>query len=290
MQVILLFCGLFIAYALRVNLSIGIVAMVDNDTNPDFEVRSACIKLIKYLQHLISKEFDWGESTRSILLSSFFWGYIVSNVPASQLAQRYGAKRLLAMSLSLCAVLTIISPLAASAGWEYLCVVRVFIGVAQGFVYPGCHTLLARWIHPSERGFLSSFTYSGTQLGTVFMLAVSGVIASSSIGWPGIFYISGGMSAVWAVIWLWLGCEKPSESRYISEAEKRFIESAQGCAATNTKKSTPWLAIVKSRPFWAILIVHCAQNWGYWTLLTEIPSYMKEVLNFDIESVSLLEW
>lgn len=149
--------------------------------------------------------------------------------------------------------------------------------------------MLARWIHPSERGFLSTFTYSGTQLGTVFMLAVSGVIASSSMGWPGIFYISGGMSAVWAVLWLWLGCEKPSESRYISETEKRFIESALGCATTNAKKTTPWLAILKSIPFWAILIVHCAQNWGYWTLLTEIPSYMKEVLDFDIESVSLLE-
>lgn len=237
--------------------------------------------------YLNNKEYNWGESTRSLLLSSFFWGYILSNVPASQLAQRYGAKLLLVMSLSVCAVMTIISPLAASAGWEYLCAVRVILGVAQGFVYPGCHILLARWIHPSERGFLSTFTYSGTQLGTVFMLAISGVIASSSIGWPGIFYVSGGMSAVWAVLWLCFGCETPSESRTITEAEKRFIESAQGCATASAKKTTPWLAILKSIPFWAILIVHCAQNWGYWTLLTEIPSYMKEVLDFDIESVSL---
>lgn len=36
----MLFCGLFVAYALRVNLSIGIVAMVDNGSNPEFEVRS----------------------------------------------------------------------------------------------------------------------------------------------------------------------------------------------------------------------------------------------------------
>lgn len=193
------------------------------------------------------------------------------------------------MSLSACAILTVISPLAASAGWEYLCAVRVLLGVSQGFVYPGCHILLAQWLPASERGFLSGFTYAGTQLGTVFMLAVSGVIASSSIGWPGIFYVSGGMSAVWAVVWLWLGSEKPSESRNISVAEKRFIESALGCVTTSAnKKRTPWFAILKSIPFWAILIVHCAQNWGYWTLLTEIPSYMKEVLDFDIESVSLL--
>lgn len=37
---------------------------------------------------------------------------------------------------------------------------------------------------------------------------------------------------------------------------------------------------------WAILVAHCGQNWGFWTLLTEIPTYMSKVLNFDIKSVS----
>lgn len=33
LQVVLLFCGLAIAFGLRVNLSVGIVAMTSNDTN-----------------------------------------------------------------------------------------------------------------------------------------------------------------------------------------------------------------------------------------------------------------
>lgn len=39
-QVIMLFFGLFLAYGLRVNMSIGIVAMTDNSSNPDYEVRT----------------------------------------------------------------------------------------------------------------------------------------------------------------------------------------------------------------------------------------------------------
>lgn len=38
LQVFLLFSCLLIAYSLRVNLSIGIVAMTDNSSNPDFVV------------------------------------------------------------------------------------------------------------------------------------------------------------------------------------------------------------------------------------------------------------
>ena len=40
---------------------------------------------------------------------------------------------------------------------------------------------------------------------------------------------------------------------------------------------------------WAILIAACAQAWGGFTLLTEIPSYMDGIMNFDIESVSTFQ-
>lgn len=187
--------------------------------------------------------------------------------------------------MSSCAVLTLIIPVCATWGWEFVCVARVMQGLAQGFVYPSVHTMLSRWVHSSERGFLSTFTYSGTQIGTVLMLAVSGVIADSAAGWPGIFYISGGLAALWAALWGWLGCNSPQVSRVISQAERVFIESSIGCSITEVKKVTPWISILRSKPFWALLIVHSAQNWGFWTLLTEIPTYMKNVLDFDIEKV-----
>lgn len=36
---------------------------------------------------------------------------------------------------------------------------------------------------------------------------------------------------------------------------------------------------------WALIIVHCGQNWGFWTLMTEMPSYMNAVLKFDMAKV-----
>lgn len=246
------------------------------------------IRLTNYTFGHTRQQFDWSESVRSLVLSSFFWGYVVSQVPAGLLAQRYGAKILLVLCMGVCAVLTLLTPLAPRLGWQWLCATRVVQGLAQGFIYPSVHTLLARWVHPSERGFLATFTYSGTQMGTVAMLAVSGVIAASSTGWPGIFYISGGLTAVWTVVWLWLGCDSPSVAKRIAPAEKRFIESTLGCSTSDRPKRTPWRAIVGSAPFWALLVAHSAQNWGFWTLLTEIPTYMNQVLEFDIKSNALL--
>lgn len=116
------------------------------------------------------------------------------------------------------------------------------------------------------------------------MLAMSGIIAASSAGWPGIFYISGALGVVWSVAFFVFGSNSPSEYSSITKAEREYIESMPG-SSNDKNKIIPWREIFKSKPFWALLISHCAQNWGFWTLLTQTPSYMKHVLNFDIKSV-----
>lgn len=38
---------------------------------------------------------------------------------------------------------------------------------------------------------------------------------------------------------------------------------------------------------WAIVIAYMGQHWGYWTLMTEIPTYMNAILDYDIEEVNI---
>lgn len=174
--------------------------------------------------------------------------------------------------------------------WQLVCALRVLEGLMQSFGYPCTHTLLAEWVPLSERGRLASMVYSGGPLGTVLMLAISGAIASSKLGWPGIFYISGSFGLIWAAVWFILGANNPSESKLIGEKEKQFLEETIGSQNKTDSEMNPipWRGIFTSVPFWALLFVHCCQNWGFWTLLTKIPTYMSTVLEFDIKSNALL--
>lgn len=46
-QTFLMFLGLTLAYAMRVNMSVAIVAMTDkNAANPDFDVRHVCVQCV----------------------------------------------------------------------------------------------------------------------------------------------------------------------------------------------------------------------------------------------------
>ncbi|XP_058452668.1 putative inorganic phosphate cotransporter isoform X2 [Malaya genurostris] len=272
LQTVLLFFGLTVAYALRVNLSVAIVAMVDKKAaNEEFE------------------EFNWNEETQSIILSSFFWGYVVTQVPAGQMAQRFGAKILLLFSLGICSSLAVLTPVFAHIGDSKLVIaLRIIQGLSQGFIFPSTHTLLSKWAPVSERGRLGTYCYAGAQFGTVIMLAISGVLASSSIGWPGIFYVSGAAGLVWTVLWYFFGGNSPVEHPTITAEERDFIENSLGNQDHSKRIVTPWKAIFTSAPMIALIIAHSSHNWGFWTLLTEMPTYMKNVLGLNIKSNALL--
>uniref|UniRef100_A0AAG5DL33 Putative inorganic phosphate cotransporter n=1 Tax=Anopheles atroparvus TaxID=41427 RepID=A0AAG5DL33_ANOAO len=271
-QTLLLFFGLTVAYGLRVNLSVAIVAMVDRHAaNEDFE------------------EFHWDERTKSAILSSFFWGYVVTQIPAGQLAQRFGPKILLLLSLSICSALAVLTPICAHVGGAKAVMgLRIVQGLSQGVIFPSTHTMLSRWAPPSERGLLGTLSYAGAQFGTVVMLAISGVLASSSMGWPSIFYISGAVGILWSLVWFFFGSNSPAEHRGIAPEEREFIENSYGRQDHSRRIVTPWLAILTSAPMMACTVAHMAHNWGFWTLLTEMPTYMKEVLEKDIKNNALL--
>ncbi|XP_026482240.1 putative inorganic phosphate cotransporter [Ctenocephalides felis] len=276
LQAFLLFLFLTVAYMMRVNMSVAVVAMQNaTAVNPDFD------------------DFpDWTETPRSLILSSFFWGYVVTQIPAGQLGRKYGPRVLILISMVVCSLFTILTPIGARlGGWETVCALRVIQGLAQGFFFPSCHALLAQWAPPAERGRLATYAYGGSQFGTVLAMPLSGLLANSSLGWPSIFYVIGGLGILWSVLWFFLGANAPAVCKKISEEEKAYIQSSLGQTLGDNDKEkmpTPWGKIWGSLPMWSLLVAHCGHNWGFWTLLTEMPTYMNDILLFDLKSNSLL--
>ncbi|XP_039955093.1 putative inorganic phosphate cotransporter isoform X1 [Bactrocera tryoni] len=273
LQSFLLFLGFAVVYMQRTNLSVAIVAMMDrNSTNPDFP------------------EYDWSEQTKSLVISSYFWGYFLMQIPGGQLTQRFGGKVMLLFSVGIGGFLTIFTQL---GDWQFICALRFLQGFCQAAVYPSVQIILARWAPPAERSILVALCFSGMQFGTVIIMSISGILATSKLGWPSIFYVSGGCGIIWSLVWLMWGADSPRQSKLISSKERNYIESALGAISKSENSTisanlpTPWLSIFTSVPFWVLLITHCAYNWGYWILLTQIPSYIKNVFDKDIQSNAL---
>ncbi|KAJ3608451.1 hypothetical protein NHX12_025498 [Muraenolepis orangiensis] len=74
--------GFCISFGIRCNLGVAIVSMVNSHT-----------VLKDNKKFIVEAQFDWDPETVGMIHGSFFWGYIVTQIPGGFICQRFAANR-----------------------------------------------------------------------------------------------------------------------------------------------------------------------------------------------------
>lgn len=173
--------GFMLNYALRVNLTIAIVKMVqphetptkpslngnitihNNTTTSTISILNSTNKIPgEYVEatndiDIMDERFPWDSYQTNFVLGCFFWGYILTELPGGRLAELIGGRRVFGHSMLWASLLTLITPLAAHVHYVALIVVRVVLGFMLGASWPAIHPVAAVWIPPMERSkFMSN--------------------------------------------------------------------------------------------------------------------------------------
>lgn len=169
-----------------------------------------------------------------------------------------------------------ITPWAASLGIPALMTVRIIQGLFEGATFPCIQVVWSRWAPPLERSRMAAISYAGTYVGTVVALPGSGWLADV-YGWESLFYVFGIIGCVWFVFWMLVVRESPEKDPYISEDELQFIQKSIGTQSGDgtDEYKHPWKDIFTSPAVWAICAAHFSENWGFYTLLTQLPTFLK---------------
>lgn len=78
--------------------------------------------------------YPWTSKQQGLILSSFYWGYVLTHIPGGILAERYGGKYVLGLGILCTAILTFITPFviyATNGNWAWVVVVRVLEGLGE---------------------------------------------------------------------------------------------------------------------------------------------------------------
>ena len=288
-----------LCYADRTNLSVALIAM--------------------------RRQHDWPASTAGALLSAFFWGYLITQIPGGIFAARFGAKRTLSSGVLIWSALTIATPVCASISTSLLFTVRVCVGLAEGVAMPCLTALIAAWAPPLERSRSLALVACGGFVGTVSAYSCAGLV---DLWWPGIFYLFGALGLVWALAFEFIVASTPAESALLSTAERLSLLSSnsaeeattsdgdhpcrmRGVAHGSSKAAgsaaclgapdgakdvaegalehgpVPWGRLLRDPAFISICLAHFATNWGHYLLLTWLPSYLTS-LGLRLDSAATL--
>eukprot|EP01032_Pedospumella_encystans_P007676 gene7676-9182_t len=176
-------------------------------------------------------DLDWSESQKGFVLSAFYWGYTIGQIPASRFCQLYGAKWIFGLSVLIPSALTLLVPVACRSSYGMALFIRVIIGFFESATFPAVFHFFPIWVPLSEKTFMIPFIVSGMYMGEIIGFSLSGALAGSTMmvngedwgGWPSIFYVFGACGLIWFPFWAYAAHESPAVHPYITKEEVLLI-------------------------------------------------------------------
>lgn len=261
-------------YACRVCLSVAVVAMTSNISLDNSNDQGSY--------------FDWNSSQKSIILSSFFYGYVPGQILAGILLKYVSPHIVFGIGTAVPGLLTLLTPVVASyLPFWVLVVTRCVMGIFQAVAIPCLMKFWTIWGPPLEIARLHGIAIAGGFIGTVVALPLSGILADN-VGWEYIFYVIGSICLIWYITWLILIRSSPENDNFISNNEKNYIVDTIDKPKEIVSRSIPWLSIFSSLPIYGILVAAFGWGWGYVTMITQLPMFLSDVTEFDLSKNGFL--
>lgn len=230
---------------------------------------------------LLSKDLELNSVQMGLILSAFGWAYALLQIPGGWLVDRVSPRVLYMITLGLWSFATLLQ--AAAKGFAGLFGLRLSLGVLEAPAYPTNNRIVTSWFPEHERASAISFYTSGQFVGLAFLTPIL-VAIQDAFGWKGLFFVTGLVGIIWAVIWYWL-YRDPYESKKVNEKELEYIREGGGLiewnvvqrAENNKKLNWKELKIVLTqRKLWGVYIGQFAVNSTLWFFLTWFPTYLVE--------------
>lgn len=145
----------------------------------------------------------------------------------------------------------------------------------------------SKWAPPYERSRMVVAAFTGNYVGLVISLPVSGLLAAN-VSWESVFYVFGIIGCVWTVFWLLLVRRSPAYDPFITPEEKKYIQDSLNRQSKDKEAEIPWTSIWTSSAVWALIAATFSEGWGFFTLQTQLPQFLRDALDFDIAKSGFL--
>jgi sugar phosphate permease len=223
----------------------------------------------------IMEHFNWDMGVLGLAMSMFGVGYILTQIPAGLLSDKFGGRKVLAGGSVGWSVFTLLTPFAGTPLLMYL--VRGLLGLAEGLNFPGSTSVLSRWVPRKARARIQGLNLSGVAAGPLIATPLT-VWIMTAFGWKTVFYLYGVLGFVWAVVWLFYSTEKPSEHKGMTSEDLREIESSQAAEEGVSVGDAP----IRSKAVWGLAAAYFCFTYTWWLFLNWLPTYLVQARGYTI--------
>ncbi|ARK21062.1 MFS transporter [Sporosarcina sp. P26b] len=228
---------------------------------------------INYAILSITEDLQLSPTSTGLILSSFFAGYALMQIPGGWLADKFGSRRVLIVSVLMWSIFTA----ATGAVWSLtsMIIIRFLFGIGEGGFQPSSSKLISQTFPSSKRAWAMSIMLSTGGIVSLIVPVLS-VYLLTTIGWRVSFLVLGGIGLIITVLY-WAFIRLPEGFK--EEEFKPVGENQEGVFKQLIKTPLMLNLFIAYYSIYAI-------NWG---LATWLPTYLVNVRGLDLISLGWVQ-
>jgi MFS family permease len=219
----------------------------------------------------IIKAFGLSTGEFGLTTSIFNWAYVVVLIPLGILADRRGARPVLAVCIAVWSLGALLTGVAMGIGT--LIVARLLLGGGESSTFPSGNIAVREWAPARERGIFTGTLNAGTVVGP----AVGAVVAAYlmvALGWRGSFLVEGGVGILVGAIW-YLVYNSPEKTKWLKPSERTMI-LAEREGSGQESSATPMSVgrLLRTKTIWGLMVTQGCAVYTSYLFLSFLPLYL----------------
>jgi MFS transporter, ACS family, glucarate transporter len=244
------------------------------------------------------EEFNFTAQSMGWILGAFSLGYAWFHLPGGWLADRFGARRVLAGAILWFSAFTALTTIAPNlpilnlmgAAWAFA-IVRFLMGLGESAAFPVGNKMMGNWLGPNERALGTSIFLSG--------VGVAGIIApvlitriAADFGWRTPFLVLGLIGILAAIACYFYVTDRPEQNHRVNPSElaliaglaKREVKPEQ--AQVSRKIGVPWRKVFSTPSIWALMVSHFCLVYPLYIFFTWFFIYLVKIRGVTVSKAS----
>jgi ACS family glucarate transporter-like MFS transporter len=243
-------------------------------------------------------EFKFTTQTMGWILGAFSVGYAWFHLPGGWLADRFGARRVLAGAILWFSAFTALTAIAPKlpilnlmgAAWSFA-IVRFLMGLGESAAFPVGNKMMGNWLGPKERALGTSIFLSG--------VGVAGIVApvlitrmAADFGWRAPFLVVGLVGMLAAAACYVYVTDRPEQNPRVNSAELALITGSIGAEPKPAKQQipgsgvSPWGKVFSAPTMWALMVSHFCLVYPLYIFFTWFFIYLVKVRGITVSNAS----
>lgn len=227
----------------------------------------------------IGKDLNIDATMQGAILSAFFAGYALFQIPGGLLADKFGFRRIMAIGITWWSLFTAITGMMVS--YPLMLVCRSLFGIGEG-CFPGATwKAIATYFPPKQRATATSIQSTVNTLGPAFatLLAASAIHA---FGWRPVF-IAIAIPGVLVGIYSWKYIkDNPADHGRMTSAELAELRGDEKTEQSKDASGLTFREFIKKPILWQLAGIWFLFDITFWGYTSWLPSYLMNERGFSL--------